>query len=76
MALENLKAQIDLLLSDVTDGPTDLHAVYQKVMQELGELRSFGMPLPDDLVALERALELKFARDMRPEPVAPAKAKA
>jgi hypothetical protein len=65
MAFENIKAQIALLLAETHDRPDGLHAVYQKVMQEINEMRAFGMPLPEDLVELERALEEKFSRDLR-----------
>ena len=67
MAFENLRAQIDMLLEDAQDRPDSLYAIYQKVMQEINELRALGMPLPEDLVDLENALEEKFAGDA-PEP--------
>jgi hypothetical protein len=65
MAFEDIKAQIALLLAETHDRPDGLHAVYQKVMQEINEMRAFGMPLPEDLVELERALEEKFSNDLR-----------
>jgi hypothetical protein len=34
-------------------------------MQKLNELKAYGMPLPDDLVALEHHLEREFAADLR-----------
>ena len=67
MAFENIKAQIALLLEDAQDRPDDFHALYQKVMQEINELRALGMPLPEDLVELERALEKKFASELQDE---------
>jgi len=65
MAFEDIKAQIALLLADTQDRPDGLHAVYQKVMQEINEMRAFGMPLPEDLVELERALEDRFSKELR-----------
>ena len=65
MAFEDIKAQIALLLADTHDRPEGLHAVYQKVMQEINEMRAFGMPLPQDLVELERALEERFSRELK-----------
>jgi hypothetical protein len=64
MAFEDIKAQIALLLDETQDHPGDLHAVYQKVMQEINEMKAFGMPLPEDLVELERALGEKFATEL------------
>jgi hypothetical protein len=64
MAFEDIKAQIAMLLADTQEQPENLHAVYQKVMQEINEMKAFGMPLPEDLVELERALEERFSQDM------------
>jgi hypothetical protein len=64
MAFEDIKAQIAMLLADTQERPEGLHAVYQKVMQEINEMKAFGMPLPEDLVELERALEERFSRDL------------
>lgn len=65
MAFENTKAEIALLLSAVQDAPHDRHELYLQIMQKLNELRAYGMPLPDDLVALENRLEREFAADQR-----------
>ena len=65
MAFEDIKAQIALLLDETQDHPGDLHVVYQKVMQEINEMKAFGMPLPEDLVELERELDEGFATDLR-----------
>jgi len=64
VAFENLKIQIAMLLDDDKNHPDDLHEQYQKVMQEINELRALGMPLPEDLVELEQVLEEKFAQDV------------
>lgn len=62
MAFEGIRAQIALLLGETTDNPEDWHELSQQVHQQLDELRGFGMPLPDDLVELEQALELEMQR--------------
>jgi hypothetical protein len=67
MAFDDLKVQIALLLADNDHPPDDLHTVYQRVMQEINEMRAFGMPLPADLVELERALEEKFSTEQKGE---------
>jgi hypothetical protein len=65
MAFENTKAEIGLLLEALKDAPRDEHELYLEIMQKLNELKAYGMPLPDDLVELERHLEHGFAADRR-----------
>ncbi len=57
MALEELKAQIALLMEEMVNQPHGKHEVLEQVREKLNELRAMGMPLPDDLVELERNLE-------------------
>lgn len=63
MAFEGKKAEIALLLSALQDAPEDAHELYLRIMQKLNELKAYGMPLPADLVELERRLEADFAAD-------------
>ena len=63
MAFEDIEAEIGLLLTRMQNQPADLHELHLQIMQKLNELKAFGMPLPDDLVELERQLEAKFAAD-------------
>jgi hypothetical protein len=67
MALEELKAQIGLLLSEMNNQPEDLHELYEEIHQKLNELRATGMALPQDLLDLEARLLAEFprARDTR-----------
>jgi len=51
-----LIAAINLLAQRLEHEPDDLHEVHFKVKELLSELRSTGMPLPDDLVAFEKDL--------------------
>lgn len=57
MALESLKAQIDLLLQEMVNQPEDEHEIQEQLREKLRELRAMGLPLPDDLVALEKRLD-------------------
>ena len=41
--------------------PEDKHELYMQLRERLNEIRSTGMPLPDDLVRLEEELEAEFA---------------
>jgi hypothetical protein len=66
MAFENVKAELSLLLSALGDDtPRDKHELYLEIMQKLNELKAYGMPLPDDLVELERTLEREFDAELR-----------
>lgn len=65
MAFENIQAELGILLGELQDeqSPQDRHELYLVVMRKLNELKAYGMPLPQDLVDLERALEDEFAGD-------------
>jgi hypothetical protein len=57
MALEQLKAQIALLMEQMVNQPEDAYEMHEQLREKLVELRALGMPLPQDLVDLERRLE-------------------
>ncbi len=57
MALEQIKAQISLLLEGMINQPEDEHEIHEQLREKLNELRAMGMPLPADLVALEKRLD-------------------
>jgi hypothetical protein len=65
MAFEALQAELGLLLTRLQNeqSPQDRHELYLMVMRKLNELKAYGMPLPQDLEDLERALEAEFAQD-------------
>jgi hypothetical protein len=58
--LERLKAEISLLVTQMENQPDDKHEVYLQLREKLNEMRATGMPLPDDLLRLEHALEDEF----------------
>jgi len=60
MALEDIKAQISLLLEQMVNQPEDEHELLEQVREKLNELRAMGMPLPADLVKLEKQLDAGF----------------
>ncbi len=57
MALEDLKTQIAYLLTSIEDNPEDVHELHELIRQKLAQIKALGLPLPDDLVELERKLE-------------------
>ena len=62
MALEELQAQINLLVSQINNQPEDVHEIYELLHQKLNELRSTGQPLPQDLLDLEERMLKEFPR--------------
>ena len=65
MAFEALKAEVGLLLTQMQNEPDDRHELYFQIMERLNKMKAVGMPLPEDLVRLEAALEAEFAADKR-----------
>jgi hypothetical protein len=60
MALEELKAQIGLLVGQINNQPADARELFELLHLKLNELRAEGLPLPDDLVRLEEQLLSEF----------------
>ncbi|MBL8577946.1 hypothetical protein ABMA32_03320 [Mesorhizobium sp. VNQ89] len=60
MAFEDIKAEISLLLQEMVNQPEDEHELLEQVREKLNELRAMGMPLPEDLIELEKQLEDRF----------------
>jgi hypothetical protein len=64
MAFEDVKSELGILMTQMQNEPEDRHELYLQLMEKLNELKAFGMPLPADLVELEKALEAEFASEM------------
>jgi len=67
MAFDDVKAELGILMTRMQNEPTDKHELYLQLMEKLNELKAFGMPLPQDLVAMEKALEAEFAAEKSEE---------
>ena len=67
MAFDDLKAELGLLMTQMQNQPEDRHELYLQLMEKLNEIKAFGMPLPQDLVEMEKALEAEFAADKKDE---------
>jgi predicted nucleic acid-binding Zn-ribbon protein len=63
MALEEIKARISLLLEQMVNQPEDNYETQEQLREKLRELRAMGLPLPDDLVELEKRLDEEFSGD-------------
>jgi len=60
MAFEAIKTEIRALLEGTIEEPEDVHELHLQLLNKLNEMRATGMPLPDDLVELERQLTESF----------------
>ena len=60
MALEEFKARISLLLEEMVNQPEDQHEIQEQLREKLREMRAMGLPLPADLVELEKRLDADF----------------
>ncbi len=56
MPFESLKASIYLLLEEMTGKPEDYHQLQETLREQLAELKSLGLPIPEDLEKAERDL--------------------
>jgi hypothetical protein len=65
MAFEALKIEIEMLLEQLAERPRDQHELSHQILEKLNAMKAFGMPLPDDLVDLEAALESEFEAQAR-----------
>jgi hypothetical protein len=61
MAFEALKIQTYMILDEIAARPADRHILQETLREKLSELRIMGLPLPQDLVDLELALEQRDA---------------
>jgi len=67
MVFDDLKAELGILMTQMQTQPEDRHELYLQLMEKLNEIKAFGMPLPQDLVEMEKALEAEFAADKKGE---------
>ncbi|WP_424927179.1 hypothetical protein [Amaricoccus tamworthensis] len=69
MAMEEFRIQLAMLLDQITNQPEDMHEAQESLREKLAEMQALGLPLPDDLVGLEKYLDERFIRDgVVPEP--------
>ena len=61
MAFEQLKIEIAMLFEEMENQPENKWELQEAVREKLDELRAFGMPLPKDLVELEKTLDAELA---------------
>ena len=75
---QEIEATLSLLLDEMEGEQGRSHEIYLRLVQVLDAMRATGMPLPDDLVAMERDMAAEFESETeqaqaRPKPHASAK---
>jgi hypothetical protein len=60
MAFDDLEAELSLLINQMENQPEDVHELYLRIFEKLNEFKALGLPLPDDLVRVEKELEAYF----------------
>lgn len=63
MDREELQASLAVLLEQMEGDQGDSHEVWLRLRQILDGMRAMGMPLPDDLLRMERELAADFEDD-------------
>lgn len=57
MALEEWKVRLRMMLEEATHQPEDLHELQEELREEIAKFRGQGLPVPQDIADLEKALE-------------------
>ena len=65
MTFEELETEIAILMQQMEDQPANTHELYLIVREKLNEMRAFGMPMPADLLELEKTLEQQFEKEIQ-----------
>jgi len=62
MSFEQIKARIALALEESTYQPEDLHEMREVLREQVADLRSQNLTVPDDLLELEKRLDAAFSK--------------
>jgi hypothetical protein len=60
---QELEAALSLLMQQLEGDQGDVREIYMRLTQVLNGMRAFGMPLPEDLVRLEKELAEEIAAE-------------
>ena len=63
MAIDDLNAEISYLMEQMEGEPGDIHEIFFRLHQILETFRAEGMPVPENLEKMERALDAQFKKD-------------
>ena len=56
MERDEIDAELSLLMDEMEGDYGDRHEIYMRLIGVLDSMRAFGLPVPDDLVEMERNL--------------------
>ena len=70
MDFQAIQDEIGYLLQEMENQPEDVQELRLQIHEKLNEMRAFGMPVPADLLELEKKLEADFGPK---DPTAPSK---
>ena len=65
---QEIEAALSLLLDEMEGELGPSHEVYLRLVQILDAMRATGMPLPEDLVTMERELAAEFESETQASP--------
>lgn len=63
MDKQDLEVLASEILQQFESGEMERHEIHERLRQTLDQMRAFGMPLPEDLVLLERELGEEFTHE-------------
>lgn len=69
MEKQDLEIIATEMMQQLESGELERHEIHQRLRQTLDQMRAFGMPLPEDLVALEQELADEFVDEFVEETV-------
>ena len=65
MDLNDIEAAISLLVDEMEGDQGDRHEIFMRIQQMLSTMRAEGLPVPEDLVRLEKELGEEFEADLK-----------
>ncbi len=68
MDIDELRAELSILIDAMEGEQGDKHEIYLRIREMLANMRALGMPLPSDLMQLEKDLEAEFEQDKKSAP--------
>ncbi len=67
MGKQEIAAAVLELMEEMEGDLGDAHEIYMKLRQTLDSMRAMGMPLPDDLLRMEKDLSAEFNAETKPQ---------
>lgn len=65
MKEQELEAALSLLIEEMEGEQGGGHEIHLRLRQTLAAMRAMGMPLPDDLVRMEREMSAEFEAEAK-----------